>query len=66
MDPDAAWRRNEPVPIKRGPLLFDFSWLPTPQLGPAADGPAVAPPAVGQKRKAAELGADAPSTNGVV
>jgi hypothetical protein len=25
-----------------------------------------APPAVGQKRKAAELGADAPSTNGVV
>ncbi|KOO23443.1 enhancer of polycomb-like 2 [Chrysochromulina tobinii] len=66
MDPDAAWRRNEPVPIKRGPLLFDFSWLPKPQLGPAADGPAVAPPAVGQKRKAAELGADAPSTNGVV
>ena len=35
LDPDAAWRRNEPLPIKHGPLLFDFKWLPKPQLVPS-------------------------------
>uniref|UniRef100_A0A7S2C3K2 Uncharacterized protein n=1 Tax=Haptolina brevifila TaxID=156173 RepID=A0A7S2C3K2_9EUKA len=42
VDPDAAWRRNEPVPIKRGPLLFDFKWLPKPEFVPSkqvADAP---------------------------
>ena len=65
VDPDAAWRRNEPLPIRHGPLLFDFSWLPKPQLVPskaeeeaaAADGA----PLVGKKRKAA----DEPAANGV-
>ena len=66
LDPDAAWRRNEPVPIKRGPLLFDFSWLPKPQLVPSANGPSDAEggAVVGQKRKAADL--EHPSTNGVM
>ena len=43
VDPDAAWRRNEPVPIKRGPLLFDFKWLPKPQFAPSTSGAGDAP-----------------------
>ena len=34
-DPDAAWKRNEPVPKKDGAsILFDFKWLPKPELVP--------------------------------
>ena len=34
IDPDAAWRKNEPVAIKVAPLLFDFKWLPKPEFVP--------------------------------
>jgi hypothetical protein len=70
VDPDAAWRRNEPLPIKQVPLLFDFKWLPKPQLVPSkaqqaagacgaadsrgAEEPAAALVVAGTKRKAAE------------
>lgn len=42
INPDEAWRRNEPLPIKRSPLLFDFKWLPRPEFVPSktvADAP---------------------------
>ena len=35
LDPDAAWKSNEPLPIRRGPLLFDFNGLPKPNLVPS-------------------------------
>ena len=64
IDPDSAWRRNQPVPIKRGPLLFDFTWLPKPLMPPSihteADD-ALALALVGRKRKA-----EAPAEGGVV
>lgn len=31
-DPDEAWRADRPLPIVKGPLLFDFSWLPKPDF----------------------------------
>lgn len=54
VDPDDAWRKNEPLPIKRGPLLFDFRSLRKPELVPRADGGAEPEPAAGSKRKAAD------------
>lgn len=35
LDPDAAWKRNQPLPIKQGPLLFDFKGLPKPVRVPS-------------------------------
>ena len=61
VDPDSAWRRNEPLPIKHVPLLFDFKWLSKPQLVPseaehaaAAEAPLVASAVACKKRKAVE------------
>ena len=58
-DPDTAWRRNEPLAIKRGPLLFDFSWLPKPSTATPPDASEedsrvaqVGEHVTGQKRKA--------------
>lgn len=69
LDPDAAWRANKPLPIRQGPILFDFKGLPKPTFVPskfesstdsgAASGPE-ASVAAGKKRARTE---DAP--NGV-
>ena len=68
-DPDAAWRRNEPLPIRHGPLLFDFKSLPKPEFVPsraeqaaAAEDGAEGAALAGKKRKAA----DEPASNGVL
>jgi hypothetical protein len=37
VDPDDAWRHNKPLKIKQGPLLFDFKWLPRPELVPSQE-----------------------------
>lgn len=37
VDPDDAWRQNKPLKVKQGPLLFDFKWLPRPQLVPSQE-----------------------------
>ena len=54
VDPDSAWRRNEPLPIKHGPLLFDFRWLPKPQLVPSEAEQAAAAGGAVVHRSAAE------------
>jgi len=35
LDPDEAWRANKPLQIKHGPLLYNFDWLPKPDLVPS-------------------------------
>ena len=45
VDPDEAWRQNRPLKIPRGPVLFDFAWLPKPELlPPRGSAPAAEPP----------------------
>lgn len=62
LDPDAAWRANKPLPIRQGPLLFNFGALPKPSLVPSraelAAQPAAQAAAVGKKRARTE---DAPN-----
>ena len=55
MEDDAAKpRRNRALKIKQGPLLYDFGWLPKPQLVPSrseaqqAAASAAAPGAAGE------------------
>ena len=62
LDPDAAWKRNQPLPIKQGPLLFDFKGLPKPVTVPSKAELAAAEAEVGadRKRKATEE----PTANG--
>ena len=52
------------APVKQGPLLYDFKWLPKPQLVPskaeAAAAAAGGAQVSGKKRKAA----DEPTANG--
>jgi len=45
MDPDAAWRQNRPLQIKRSPLLFDFKSLPKPDLVGDSEGDSCLPAA---------------------
>jgi hypothetical protein len=45
VDPDEAWRQNRPLKIPRGPKVFDFAWLPKPELLPPREVvPATEPP----------------------
>lgn len=45
VDPDEAWRQNRPLKIPRGPKVFDFAWLPKPELLPPRGAlPAAEPP----------------------
>jgi len=45
LDPDEAWRQNRPLKIAKGPVLFDFAWLPKPELlPPQGSAPAAEPP----------------------
>ena len=37
-NPDEAWRQNRPIRIKQGPKLFDFAWIPKPELLPPQGG----------------------------
>jgi len=67
-NPDEAWRQNRPLKIKQGPKLFDFAWIPKPDLLPpqggaaAAAGPAAPNGTAEESRKRKETGppADGP------
>lgn len=58
LDPDEAWRKNAALKIKQGPLLYDFNWLPKPELVPSRSG---APPVAAASSAAAQ---DAMQTQG--
>jgi len=65
VDPDEAWRQNRPLKIPRGPKLFDFAWLPKPELLPPRDGLLVAAPPLKQAEPSQAVAA-AGQANGVV
>ena len=44
-NPDEAWRQNRPLKIKQGPKLFDFAWIPKPDLLPPQGGSGAGPSA---------------------
>ena len=53
LDPDAAWRQNRPLQIKRGATLFNFKGLPKPDFGASSTGDGALPPAAGSADQSA-------------
>ena len=67
VDPDEAWRQNRPLKIPRGPKVFDFAWLPKPELLPPRDVvPAAEPPLKPVEPSQAQAVAAAGQANGAV
>ena len=66
VDPDEAWRQNRPLKIPRGPKVFDFAWLPKPELLPPRElVPAAAEPPL-KPAEPSQAAAAAGQANGAV